>query len=963
MQPNWRGTALPLVLLAFGGGVWGQALVECPRAPTPPVLDGNVTTEEWVAAAGLSPFLLLDHRGLPTEGTDVHVMYDDEALYVGAVMHDARTDELRAQVTTTDGEVWQDDCFELFIDAAGTGESYVHFAVNPRGTQFDELDRDPIANYEWSVGVAVHDDDWSVEMAISFGAGRPPDEGTAWRAGVGRHAARLNEFSSWHGAVGSFNETERFGELRFGGDHVSFNLVDMGGRRLGQNSAVLLAANATQNDVAYKANVRVMGRDQAGHFFGAVKFTAPAGQRTVVDAPYQVVQDGAGTVLLSVTDSEGTVVFRSAPFPIRLPAVAEALFDAESVLADVSREWGRLSDSPGKSVVRKELDDLFAERRALATLAAGRAALDSAALRELQMALKALQDRAEELLVQTRATGLSADEVRSFVVTPVSSLEKILLDRRVVALGTEARIEACRNEWESLQLVVQPTGGRLVRLTISVSDLIGAQGAIPSDRVKVRSVGYVPASDHLEPGAPQRLWPDILTPALAEGGVVQIGATTPQPLWVSVRVPEDTSPGEYTGSIALADEGGSEAWMPLTVVVHNTVLPSPGDYRFSLGFWQAPEAIAEQYGLGMWSKEHWGLLRAYLEDLAAHGQKLATVRRNMFEWRRDESGRPLFNYTVFDRYISLCREVGIDEGLEYYSMFNTGGDSTITWVDAEGSAKSETVNPGDEAYDTAWTAFLKDFAAHLDEQGWLENVFICPADEPRDTPDAPVLDRFARCAELVHSADPRLKVTAALDSLESARRFAPHIDRMVFKLRDDVYDRELAAEKRESGGRVEAYICCHPQRPNTFITSPNIDSRVIGWLIFREKLQGLLRWSYERWPPDPRGQPEGDGQYAAGDLFIVYPGPDGPYPSPRWEILRDGIEDYECLRSLEDAIARAEADGNTTLASRGQSVLEAAVKRVTGEGPSLAEFTEDPAELFAARSQVLAALDELIPVE
>jgi hypothetical protein len=242
-------------------------------------------------------------------------------------------------------------------------------------------------------------------------------------------------------------------------------------------------------------------------------------------------------------------------------------------------------------------------------------------------------------------------------------------------------------------------------------------------------------------------------------------------------------------------------------------------------------------------------------------------------------------------------------------------------------------------------------------------VFICPADEPRDTPDVPVLDRFARCAELVHAADPQLKVTVALDSLESARKLAPQIDRMVLKLRDDVYDRELAAEKRAAGGRVEAYICCHPDRPNTFITSPNIDSRVIGWLIFREKLQGLLRWSYERWPPDPRGQPEGDGRYPAGDLFIVYPGPDGPYPSPRWEILRDGIEDYECLRSLQDAIALAEADGRTAQAGRGRSALEAALERVVGEGPGLTEYTDDPAELLAARSQVLAALDELAPTE
>ncbi|HJN14374.1 MAG TPA: DUF4091 domain-containing protein, partial [Armatimonadota bacterium] len=37
-----------------------------------------------------------------------------------------------------------------------------------------------------------------------------------------------------------------------------------------------------------------------------------------------------------------------------------------------------------------------------------------------------------------------------------------------------------------------------------------------------------------------------------------------------------------------------------------------------------------------------------------------------------------------------------------------------------------------------------------------------------------------------------------------------------------------------------------------------------------------------------------------GDGYFIYPGPDGPLTSLRFEIMRDGVEDYDCLRMLEE---------------------------------------------------------------
>lgn len=951
--------AIATVLLTPQLRASAQAVVSCPRAPSPPILDGNVTPDEWVASGRLGSFVLLNSGGLPMEATEVRVMYDDAALYVGAILHDSDTDKLKADVTEEDGDVYKDDCFEFFLNAAGAGPEYVHIAVNPAATRFDELGKDRTQNYRWTHGVTVHEDDWSVELAIPFGAGEPPAEGTTWAVGAARHVPRLAEYSTWSGCKGSFHEAENFGTVRFGGPHVSFKLVDIGARRLGANEAYLFVDNATADALEYKTNIRVLGRDRTGHFFRAGRFQAPPGARTPLDIPYEVIQDGAGSVMVSVTDETGTAVYRTAAFPIRTPEMAQGLFLAEAALAEANREWAAMPDSEGRTVLREELEVLHEQWLTLKALVKQREALSVPEQEEVAGAVRALEGRVRRVTLRIRSAAQAGGELRPFVMGAVNSLRKVFRDDLDVPFDREARIEACRNERESLQIVLLPLTDEPAQLTVSVTDLAGAGGSISREQISLRMVGYVPATDHLTSGAPEREWPDILAQPLGEGSPIELAPGAAQPLWLTIAVPPDAAPGEYVGEVR-ATAGETEAALPLTVTVHEAKLPDPEQFTLTVGFWQAPRRIAEQYGLELWSREHWELLRVYLQDLADHGQDLAFVTRDLFEWRRDDAGKLTFNYTLFDRYVSLCREVGIDEGIEYYSMYNAGGDSTVTWVEADGNTAGVTANPGDDAYDGPWSEFLTDFAAHLEENGWLQDVYICPADEPGDGSGVPTLARWARCAELVHAAHPKLKTTVALDSRASAETLAPSIDRMVFKLRDDVYSPDLAAAKRAEGGRAEAYICCHPDRPNTFITSPNIDSRVIGWQLYREGLQGLLRWSYERWPPDPVGQPEGDGRYAAGDLFIVYPGPEGPYATPRWEIMRDAFEDYELLRMLEEAVTQARDGGNAEAADKAQVVLDGAVGRVAGEGDSLVAFTEDPAELLQARAQVLGALDELL---
>jgi hypothetical protein len=412
----------------------------------------------------------------------------------------------------------------------------------------------------------------------------------------------------------------------------------------------------------------------------------------------------------------------------------------------------------------------------------------------------------------------------------------------------------------------------------------GEEEAVSSPvTTELRLVDYVPGIGHMDPQKRAGRWPDVLRDVPADGFRLSPGEA--RALWLTVHVPAQAAPGQYEAQVTVTAEDGAQATLPLRLVVHRLLLPNPAEWGFRVDFWQSFGRLAKTYDVPEWSDEWWGIVRAFLEDLAAHGESVVQVGRAHFDWRRAAGGDWSFGFERFDRYVELCESVGIDGLIEYLQMFDGRADSNLSYSDANGKMVTVKANPGDAIFDEAWLAFARALARHCRQKGWLDRLYVCPTDEPQDVYGQPTLDRFKRCRKLLRDADPAIRTTAALDSLRSAHMLAGDLDRFVFKLREDVYDAQFARELREQGKLVEAYICCHPDLPNSFITSEAIEQRAIGWICWQEQFEGLLRWSYVNWPPDVWNKPEGDGKYAPGDLFIVYPGDKRPLASTRWERL------------------------------------------------------------------------------
>ena len=108
-------------------------------------------------------------------------------------------------------------------------------------------------------------------------------------------------------------------------------------------------------------------------------------------------------------------------------------------------------------------------------------------------------------------------------------------------------------------------------------------------------------------------------------------ARTVRPLWIDIRVPQDAAPGRYKGMMTVRTDG-EELALPLTLVVSNRTLPLPSQWKFHLDLWQNPYSVADFYGVPLWSKEHFDLMRPIMTELAIAGQKVITCSVIRHPW-------------------------------------------------------------------------------------------------------------------------------------------------------------------------------------------------------------------------------------------------------------------------------------------------------------------------------------------
>jgi glycosyl hydrolase family 123 len=390
------------------------------------------------------------------------------------------------------------------------------------------------------------------------------------------------------------------------------------------------------------------------------------------------------------------------------------------------------------------------------------------------------------------------------------------------------------------------------------------------------------------------LLPDRFAP-LATGERFDLPGKTVRPVWLSINIPTDADPGIYSGVIRMQSENGN-ADLKIKIRVQNEILPKPHDWKFRLDLWQNPWVIADYYHVKPWSEEHKALLKKHLQLYADAGGTFITtygvhspwgdneysIEGGMIEWIKQKNGTWKFDYNIFDQYVELAMSVGIDEAITIYTPIPWG--ERFRYLDEKtGNYIYERWQPTSDTFRTNWNAFLTDLKNHLEKKGWFNKTYLGVNEN--------AMEQTLSAIKVIKAHSQKWRITYAGD-------WHTELDTLLTDY-SAVYGKEPnvnEVDKRSAHSRTSTfYICCTPPKPNTFIFSPPIEGRWLGWYTYAHHYDGFLRWAYDAWPADPLRDAR-FGSWAAGDCFLMYPGANS---SIRFEKLREGIVDYEKISILK----------------------------------------------------------------
>jgi hypothetical protein len=246
-----------LIFALFSGGfvqmAAGQAPSPGPAVPEPKSIviprmseevkiDAVLDEPVWQKAARATPFVKNDTMEPSRANTDVRLLYDQAALYLGWTIEDT---DIQATFKQRDSRFWEEEVVEFFVTPSAL-DRYFELQWNPLGGTFDAIISNKIgpdghsqgiqgdwsftaSNMRYAVkvdGTVQQSDDrdqrWTAEVRIPFADLHvdPPAAGSVWRGNFyrfNRDRGLEAEQLSWSPTVwpGGFHQPTRFGYLRF----------------------------------------------------------------------------------------------------------------------------------------------------------------------------------------------------------------------------------------------------------------------------------------------------------------------------------------------------------------------------------------------------------------------------------------------------------------------------------------------------------------------------------------------------------------------------------------------------------------------------------------------------------------------------------------------------------------------------------------------------------------------------
>jgi hypothetical protein len=453
--------------------------------------------------------------------------------------------------------------------------------------------------------------------------------------------------------------------------------------------------------------------------------------------------------------------------------------------------------------------------------------------------------------------------------------------------------------------------------------------------VQVRRVGFVPQHNYTADTPQEELdglghIPGLVPDPLFPEAKARVGPFASQPFWITIHVPAEAKPGMRRLTVQFNSPRLKQPVQLTAELEIHPLIVQPRKH-FPVTHWWSADAIYDWYKLPVFGDEWWKLARAYLKNMRFHG--LDVIKVPLFYCRREIVERPPqllkvtepkpgqyeFDWSQVKRFVDLARDAGFQQ-FEWSHLWLYKTDPSKASVDTPtrvytwSDGRAHLLWPeGTEATGTVYRnflgQFLPEFHRFLEQEDLLQHSYFHLSDEPGGNPQDITNYRSAR--QLLKQLAPWMKVMDAMSDIRYVRE-------------DDLTDIPVPAVHAAQAFIDEkiphwVYYCMGPRGPylNRFFDTPLAKIRMSGWLFYRHRAQGFLHWGYNYWYVMDLGfnretqvlvDPFTDGASGTsaggegapyGDAFVVYPGPEGPLDSIRWEVFAESLQDYAILQTVD----------------------------------------------------------------
>ena len=508
----------------------------------------------------------------------------------------------------------------------------------------------------------------------------------------------------------------------------------------------------------------------------------------------------------------------------------------------------------------------------------------------------------------------------SILLKLVSAMEKCFMDEPFSSKKEKTRSSALLGEevcFEAAYTSDDPAESPKAWLTLSVSSPLAEFVRVRQvEQIPVRYPAYPSSDDYFLRKTPG-LYPDLLRD-LAPGNTVFATYGELKALFVTVKIPENLSGGDYPVTLTLKRGEETAAEATYTVHVIEKVLPKQ---KMIVTEWFHTDCIANYYNLETFSEQHWDHIEKFMRTAVENG--INTILTPVFTPPLDtavggerrtvqlvdvyrENGEYAFGFDKLERWVETAQRAGV-EYFEVSHLYTQWGAAHAPKIMAYDNGEYRRIfgwetDAFSEEYKTFLRTFLTAFVAEMKRLGVDKQCLYHISDEP----SLGHLENYKRAKAQINDIIADYVIMDALSDFEFYKTGA---------LENPIPANNHIEPFIEAGVKnLWTYYCCGQtyKVSNRMVAMPSQRTRVIGAQFWKYNIAGFLQWGYNFYNDqgstrsiNPFAVTDGDYFVPAGDCFAVYPGENGvPMETLHMKAFTMALYDRRAMDLAEELAGR-----------------------------------------------------------